>query len=537
MQQVRTNYGIVEGEILESGVSVFKGIPYAAPPVGNLRWKRPIPPHKWEGIRPAKEFSPIYPQSDDYPFYVKEFGRPSDYPTSEDCLYLNIWTNAKSTTDKFPVLFFIHGGGYDHGYGHRTPINGENFAQKDIVFVSFNYRIGVFGFLSHPLLECDEHEIYELKEDDELNDDLEPKYIITEPSENFECSENSEYSENSEDEDSNANANSYYHSDDGSIEKSGNYGLYDQLAALHWVHENISHFGGDPSNIILIGQSAGAMSIEIMYESKLTRGLFSKVIMMSGGGYITKIPILKSLGCRSRKEVQRTSGRLLLHTLKCKTLSEARKIPYKVLYEAYEKCVYPFTLTPFVDGEIYTQSHAKWEKHLRTLHHQEKDILTNKHKHVPSSVDLSDLHYYRNIPMIIGCLQNEFGYQTKTYFYRCTINLCNFLCETVFNNPEFKNKGPFLYFGKYSMPGEDKRGAFHSSEMWFVFEQIKNCWRKMGEKEEQLSHLFSNYWSNFAHTGNPNGLELPDWHPFTSEKPKQLTIEDKKVTMKKKHKF
>lgn len=133
MHRVRTNYGIVEGDILESGVSVFKVIPYAAPPVGNLRWKRPIPPHKWKGVREAKEFSPIYPQSDDYPFYVKEFGRPSDNIFNEDCLYLNIWTNAKSTFDKHPVLFFIHGGGYDHGYGHRMPIDGEHFAQKDII--------------------------------------------------------------------------------------------------------------------------------------------------------------------------------------------------------------------------------------------------------------------------------------------------------------------------------------------------------------------------------------------------------------------
>ena len=152
MQRAKTNYGMVEGEILESGIAVFRGVPYASPPVGNLRWKRPIPPKKWEGIRQTKEFSSIYPQSDNYSFYVKEFGNPCDFPVGEDCLYLNIWTNAKNPNEKHPVLFFIHGGGYDHGYGHRTPIDGENFAKKGIVFVSINYRIGVFGFLCHPLL-------------------------------------------------------------------------------------------------------------------------------------------------------------------------------------------------------------------------------------------------------------------------------------------------------------------------------------------------------------------------------------------------
>lgn len=139
--------------------------------------------------------------------------------------------------------------------------------------------------------------------------------------------------------------------------------------------------------------------------------------------------------------------------------------------------------------------------------------------------------------MIIGCLQNEFGYQIKTYFYHCTINLCNCLCETVFNNPEFKNKGPFLYFGKYSMPGDDKRGAIHSSKLWFVFEMFRSCWRRMGQKEEKLAKLFSSYWTNFAHSGNSNGDNLPTWLPFTMEVPKQLTIADKSVSMKKKHKF
>lgn len=524
MQKANTNYGMVEGEVLKSGVAVFRGIPYAAPPIGNLRWKRPIPPEKWEGIRQAKEFSPIYPQSDQYHFYVKEFGRPSDYPCSEDCLYLNIWTSARNSTEKHPVLFFIHGGGYDHGYGHRTPIDGENFAKKGIIFVSFNYRLGIFGFLCHPLLEeTDENKIYEPKEED-----IESNYLNTE---NFNGSENSEEENDEDDEEETVN------DDQSKSEKSGNYGLYDQLAALRWVHENISFFGGDPSNVTLIGQSAGAMSIEILYESSMARGLFSKVIMMSGGGFITKIPILKSLGCRKKSEVRRTSARVLLHTLKCKTLSEARSKTTQELYEAYRKSVYPFTLTPFVDGEIYTQSHRKWEKRIKNLHRIEKEIFKNKSNgQINNNVDLSELEYYRNIPMIIGCLQNEFGYSSKTYFYRCTINLCTFLCENVFYHSH-PIKGPYLYFGTYSMPGNDRRGAFHSSELWFVFDMCKKCWRKMGENEEKLAQVFSTYWSNFAITGNPNGKGMPAWHQFTLQNQMQLTISDNKISMKKKHNF
>lgn len=551
MKTVSTNYGIVEGDILDSGVAVFKGVPYAEPPVGNLRWRRPIPPHKWEGVRPAKEFSLIYPQTDDWPFYVKEFGRPSDMPSGEDCLYMNIWTKAQSSSEKLPVLFFIHGGGYDHGYGHRTPIDGENFALKGNVFVSFNYRIGVFGFLSHPLLESDENMVYEVEEDEfSDNDEDNQNNKQNHNKNNSNKKEDASYSDNHQIQNLN-------HSKHDLIEKSGNYGLYDQLAALQWVHENISYFGGDPSNIILIGQSAGAMSIQIMYESRLTRGLFSKVIMMSGGGYITKIPILKSLGCRTKKEVQRTSAKILLRTLKCKTLAEARRLTTEELYEAYNNSVYPFTLTPFADGEIYTTTHKEWENYMRNLCRIEKERMTNSCRPGEENVDLSELDYYRNIPMIIGCLKNEFGYETKVYFYRCTINLCNFLSGSIFaningnnqssnnnnntnndnNNTNNNIRGPFLYFGKYSMPGDDKRGAFHSSDLWFVFGMCKKCWRRMGEKEERLSNLFSTYWSNFAHTGNPNGNGLPTWHPFTPESQMQLGISDEIISMEKKHMF
>ncbi|KAK8841934.1 hypothetical protein M9Y10_026888 [Tritrichomonas musculus] len=511
MERANTNYGIVEGEILDSGIAVYKGIPYASPPIGNLRWKRPIPPKKWEGVRPAKKFSSIYPQSDSYPFYVKEFGRPSNYPSSEDCLYLNIWTNAKSSEERHPVIFFIHGGGYDHGYGHRLPIDGENFAKNGNVFISFNYRIGVFGFLSHPLLESEENTVFDVQEKD-----FEGK------------SDDNDYEEDDKDNNNKKPTNANY-------EQSGNYGLYDQLAALKWVHENISNFGGDPSNVILAGQSAGAMSIQILYESKMTRGLFSKVIMMSGGGYITKIPILKKLGCRSKRNVQRTSARIL-YMLKCKTLADARKLTTRQLYNVYTTVVIPFTLTPFVDGEIYTKSHKDWEEHIRTLCEIEKK---RKENHI-YRFDFSELDYYRNIPMIIGCLKDEFGFETRVYFYRMTINLCNFLSESIFansNSNSNENKGPFLYFGKYTMPGDDKKGSFHSSELWLVFGMCSHCWRKMGEKEKKLSLLFSTYWSNFAHTGNPNGNGLPKWIPFTLKHQLQLGISDNFVSMEKKRIF
>jgi para-nitrobenzyl esterase len=204
------------------GVRLFRGIPYAAPPVGDLRWRPPQPVIPWQGVLAADHFSSACMQ---LPRAQDNIGwRDGLVPNSEDCLYLNIWTPAKSPGDKLPVMVWIHGGGFREGSGAETAWHGDNLAKKGVVLITFNYRLTVFGFFAHPDLT----------------------------------------------------AESEHHS-------SGNYALLDQIAALRWVQKNIAHFGGDPNNATIFGQSAGGASVAMHMASPLSRGLFQHAIGQSGG--------------------------------------------------------------------------------------------------------------------------------------------------------------------------------------------------------------------------------------------------------------
>lgn len=216
-QTVTVTGGRVQATVTDHGVLSFRGIPYAAPPVGNLRWKAPQPPLPWTGTRNAENFGPRPIQDSNllYEFRSTE--------TSEDCLYLNVWTAARSDQEKRPVYVFIHGGSFIHGDGSQPAYDGESMAKQGIVYVSINYRLGVFGFMSHP-----------------------------------ELSRESGYG------------------------GSGNYGLLDQVAALEWVKKNISQFGGDPNRVTIGGESVGAQSVNAHMVSPLSRDLFSAAIAESG---------------------------------------------------------------------------------------------------------------------------------------------------------------------------------------------------------------------------------------------------------------
>lgn len=216
-KSVTVTGGRVQGSLSDHGVLSFRGIPYAAPPIGELRWKAPQPPLPWEGTRNATHFGPRPVQESNllYEFRSKEM--------SEDCLYLNVWTSARSNQEKRPVYVFIHGGSFIHGDGSQPAYDGESMAEQGIVYVSINYRLGVFGFMSHP-----------------------------------ELSQESGYG------------------------GSGNYGLLDQVAALEWIKKNISQFGGDPNRVTIGGESVGAQSVSAHLVSSLSRGLFSAAIAESG---------------------------------------------------------------------------------------------------------------------------------------------------------------------------------------------------------------------------------------------------------------
>src|SRR5687767_43650 len=223
---VKTDSGLLTGETLKSGVQVFRGIAFGAPPIGSLRWREPQPVQKWEGVREAKYWgSPCVqnPAPTRQPVNVT-IDLPDSPQPSEDCLYLNVWTQANRANDRRPVMVWIYGGAYTEGGGNTPHNDGENLAKKGVVLVNFNYRLGIFGFYAHPEL--------------------------TKESPN---------------------------------KASGNQALADSIATLRWIKANIANFGGDPNNVTIFGESAGAAIVGMLSGSRVAKGLFQRAITESGG--------------------------------------------------------------------------------------------------------------------------------------------------------------------------------------------------------------------------------------------------------------
>ncbi|MDX9727601.1 MAG: carboxylesterase family protein, partial [Bacteroidales bacterium] len=251
------------------GVIAYKGIPFAAPPVGDLRWKEPQPVVPWEGVKVADTYGDAASQVtwDPESFYGKEWRASGSVPFSEDCLYLNIWTPAAGKTGKkLPVAMWIHGGGYREGFSYEPEMDGgEAWASRGVILVQVTYRLGVMGFFSHPLLSAES-----------------PHGV------------------------------------------SGNYGLMDQIAALKWIHNNIEQFGGDPGNITIFGQSAGAGSVQSLCASPLSRDLISNAIIMSGGG-------LSDLRPGIMMDTAQVSGKNLMDHFEKTTLEDMRALSFDEL--------------------------------------------------------------------------------------------------------------------------------------------------------------------------------------------------------------
>jgi para-nitrobenzyl esterase len=233
---MRIDSGLISGQTNSDGVTSYLGIPFAMPPVGNLRWRPPQPVEPWNGVRKADHFGASCMQDEMGVRLPWSRGFMTQGPISEDCLYLNVWTPSRSGAKKLPVMVWIYGGGYSEGSSEVAVYNGEKLATKGVVVVTFNYRVGPLGFLAYPALT----------------------------------------------------AESPHHA-------SGNYGLLDQIAALKWVHRNIARFGGDPSKVTIFGQSAGAGSVGILMASPVAKGLFQRAITESGLGLFRGLDSRKPL--------------------------------------------------------------------------------------------------------------------------------------------------------------------------------------------------------------------------------------------------
>lgn len=303
MTIIETRYGKVAGVECENYI-VYRGIPYAKPPVGELRWKAPVEPDNFEDTYIADKFSAICPQNKHDPDgphmgfnYGKEFYSDSNYERemSEDCLYLNIWTPSNaSKNDKLPVAFYIHGGAFMGGYSSEQEFDGKAYAEQGVILVTIGYRLGIFGFLAHPLLSQES-----------------PNGV------------------------------------------SGNYGILDQIAALKWVYENIENFGGDPENITVFGQSAGCMSSQVLVSSELTGNMISKAILQSGVSCEDDFLYTPTL------EDEMTFGERFVKVAGASTMKELRAIPTAKLMEYQNQFVDEcfksgdgLVLVPCVDGYL-----------------------------------------------------------------------------------------------------------------------------------------------------------------------------------------
>lgn len=422
-----TAQGPVKG-VEENNISVFKGIPYAQPPVGELRWRLPQEPKQHADTLDCTRFGAASLQADRTPgsFYWKEFYQEGDPVRSEDCLYLNIWTPA-ADNGKRPVILWIHGGAYTGGYGHETEFDGRAFAGQGVILVTINYRLGMLGFLSHPILSADDP--------------------------------------------------------DGT---SGNYGLYDQLAAVRWVKDNIASFGGDPDNITIMGQSAGAGSVQALVSSPLAEGLVSKAIIMSGGG------LGGIIAPRTQADALK-AGEAMWASAGIRSAEDMRAYPVEKFNELTANYMMsnpgvglPFS--PCVDGRLLTGTFD----------------------------DVARAGNQLDIPYMIGYTSEDLAPQVME---KAAADW-SLLLEGQGLRPAF------VYRFCHDLPGEDlpaeqggMKGAFHSSELWYVFDTLGRCWRPMTAADTRLSDQMVRYWTNFARTGNPNGAALAPWMPYTAANP------------------
>jgi para-nitrobenzyl esterase len=475
---VKIESGLISGVLVgeNKDVRAYKGIPYAAPPVGNLRWRPPQSPPTWQGVRQATEYGPSCPQPD---ILERAYGIKTG-PTSEDCLYLNVWTPARSGNQRLPVMVWIHGGGYIAGSGSSQVYDGQELARHGVVVVTINYRLGPFGFLAHPLLSKEsEHGV------------------------------------------------------------SGNYGLLDQIAALFWVKRNIAAFGGDPNNVTIFGESAGAGSVCYLMVSPLAKGLFHRAIAQSGSAFGQNRHLRQTwYGLEPAEKL----GERFAERLGCWGLAQMRaKSAEEVLAKSSTEGNFFFgrgdRFGPIVDGWVVPDDPATifeaGKQHKVPLivgsNADEGTIFT-------ATVPQMGLEQYRTIlktlygdhaDQVFALYRADGDDQVRKALSRLVGDSAFIANARYFARVHSRASKVFLYHFTRVRPDPRGRalGAFHGSEIAYAFGNV----RALGaadEKDSALAQTMSAYWAGFARTGDPNGKGLPEWPAYDPNTDRYIELGD-----------
>lgn len=458
---VNTESGPIEGYEAD-GMMIYKGIPFAAPPTGELRWKAPQPIKPWSQTLMTKKYAPGPIQGGPSPEY------------SEDCLYLNIWSTAKTTDEKLPVLVWIYGGGFVFGTTADPNYDCEALARKGgVIMASINYRVGQLGFLTLPELSA----------------------------------ENEQH-------------------------VSGNYGLLDQIAGLAWLKRNIEKFGGDPNRITIFGESAGGISVSMLCASPLAKGLFSGAISQSGGSFgPTRKTTYPGENMKTLADAEQ-DGKQIMESLGSKSLAELRAMDAsKFSGRGLCACGWPVVdgyVIPGDQSELYAQGKyndvpvligynsdegasfqfggsgkENYENSTRTRYGKYAEALLKAYPYTEEDGGKASRDLMRDA---------AFGWQTW--------NWARLQAETG------KSKVFLYYFDEH--PNHPKgspnfgKGSYHGQDVNFVFQHMNNFERP--DVDCPLSIIMGDYWLNFAKYGDPNGKDLPVWPAFDNKKPQSMYL-------------